>query len=77
MQNMTLWPNMENMTFYDFVTLVIDFIGHDFCFKIRFIASGSTEKNVTFMTSNGPGYNIIYFLIRVAQLLLLFGTICF
>jgi len=27
MQNTTLWPNMENMTFYDFITFVIDIVG--------------------------------------------------
>jgi len=32
MQNMTLWPNMENMTFYDFITFVIDFVGVRFLF---------------------------------------------
>ena len=30
MQNMTLWPNMENMTFYDFITFDIDFVGMQF-----------------------------------------------
>jgi len=39
MQNMSLWPNMENMTFYGFITYVIDFVGVRFLFKIRFMAS--------------------------------------
>ena len=33
--------------------LSLDFIGCDFCFKIRYIASWNTEK-ITFMTLNGP-----------------------
>jgi len=32
MQNMTLWPNMENMTVYDFITFVIDFAGERLLF---------------------------------------------
>jgi len=32
MQNMILWPNMENKTFYDFITFVIDFVGVRFLF---------------------------------------------
>jgi len=27
LQNLTLWPNMENMTAYDLITFVIDFVG--------------------------------------------------
>ena len=42
---------MENTIFCDFVTFFIDF---DFCFKIRFLAYWITEKNMIFMTSNGP-----------------------
>ena len=42
------------MTFYDFITFVIDIVGGGFCFIIRFIASWSTEKNLIFMTLNGP-----------------------
>jgi len=55
-QNMTLWPKMENMIFYDFITFVIDFVGVFFCLKFRFIASWSTEKNMNFMTLNGPNH---------------------
>jgi len=32
MQNMTLRPNMENMTFYDFITFDVDFVGVRFLF---------------------------------------------
>jgi len=54
MQNSTLLPNMENMTFYGFITFVIDFVVCDFCFKIRFIASWNPGKTMTFMILNGP-----------------------
>jgi len=30
---------MKNMTFYDVITFGVDFVGCDFRFKIRFIAS--------------------------------------
>jgi len=30
---------MENMTFYDLITFVIDFVGVHLCFKFRFIAA--------------------------------------
>jgi len=29
---MTLWPKMENMTFYDVITFCVDFIGVLFVF---------------------------------------------
>jgi len=37
MQKMILYPNMENMTFYDFITFVRLHRGV-VCFKIRFMA---------------------------------------
>ena len=36
MQNMTLWPNMENTTFYDFITFIIDFVELRFLFQNSF-----------------------------------------
>ena len=38
-ENMTLCPNMENISFYDFITFVTDFVEVQFLFKIRFRAS--------------------------------------
>jgi len=46
---------MENMTFYDFITYVIDFIGVRFLFQNSFNSFLKHRKN-TFMTLNGPSY---------------------
>jgi len=45
---------MENMTFYDFVTFVIDFVGVQFLFQNLFHNSWNTEKNMTFI--HGPSH---------------------
>ena len=44
LQNMTLWPNMENMSFYDFITLYRLRGGAIFVSKICFLVPQSTEK---------------------------------
>ena len=45
--NMTLWPNMEDMTFYDFITFVIDFVGVRFLFQNSFHSFLKHRKNMT------------------------------
>jgi len=52
----------------DFITFVIDFAGVWFSFLDRFIASWSTEKNMTFMTLNGPSYQSAHTLWRQLSL---------
>jgi len=68
-ENMTLCPNMENISFYDFITFVTDFVEVQFLFKIRFRASWSTEKNITFMTY-GPysWHTLLFFLLLLSHI---------
>ena len=54
MQNMALWPSMENMTFRDFITFVIDFKGVRFFCQNSFHGFLKHRKHMTFMTLNGP-----------------------
>jgi len=44
---MSLWPNMENVDFYDFVTFVINFVGEQFLFWNSFHNFLSHSKNMT------------------------------
>jgi len=64
---MTLWPNMENMTFYDFITFVIDFVGVRFFFQISFHSFLRHRKNTNFVTLNGPRHNMILWLISTSS----------
>jgi len=66
MQNMTLWPNLENTTFYDFITFAIDLIGVPNSFH-SFLKD---RKNMTFMTSIGPTDNCGASSIRIVRHLL-------
>ena len=45
---------MENITFYDFITFVVDFVGLRFLFWNLFYSFLKHRKNMTFMTLNGP-----------------------
>jgi len=56
---------MENMIMT--ITFVIDFVELRFLFKIRFIASCRTEKNMTFETLNGPTYYYRYWYKHIAR----------
>jgi len=47
---------MENMTFYDFTTFVIDFVAVRILFKNSFHSLLKHRKNITFMTLNGSSY---------------------
>ena len=47
MQNMTLWPNIENMTFYDYITFAVDFVGVRFLFENLFHLPEEQKKNTT------------------------------
>jgi len=53
---MTLWPNMENMTFYDFIIFVIDFVRVRFLFQNSFHSFLKHRKKKTVMTLNGPSH---------------------
>ena len=48
---------MENMTFYDFITFVINFVGVRRLFQKSFHRFLKHSKNMTFMTLTGPTHN--------------------
>jgi len=51
---------MEDMTFYDFITFDVDFVGVQCLFSNSFHSFLKHRRNMTFMTLNGPTYKKTY-----------------
>jgi len=74
-QNMTVWPNMENMTFYDFISFDVDFVEVRFLFQNSFHSFLNHGKNMTFMTLNGHTnklWRLLSFAIVIPQCVLMY-----
>ena len=55
---------MENMTFYDIITFVIDFVMVRFLLQTSFHSFLKHRKNMTFMTVNSPSDKMKYVVLQ-------------